>query len=125
MVDQVNLANSHYVGSKQAVVSLRVLMAKPSMLTQQRIHNRRANNSIYSKSYDRAANREYSLDWENSKAALLMKINRLTEDNKRLKLKNAIMANRVKVLEEQITSISVVYHLSEIKAEWLFKSSRG
>jgi len=121
------LPKNHYEEKKQAMVSLRVSMAKSSMVAQRRTRNEGVSNSIYSKNYEKFVNRSMKLDgtvldWESSKAVLLMKINRLTEDNKKLKLKNAIMSNRISALEGQITStivISIIIHLVREYITWI------
>ena len=121
------MPKNHYEEKKQAMVSLRVSMAKSSMVAQRRTRNEGVSNSIYSKNYEKFVNRSMKLDgtvldWESSKAVLLMKINRLTEDNKKLKLKNAIMSNRISALEGQITStivISIIIHLVREYITWI------
>eukprot|EP00826_Nyctotherus_ovalis_P009129 TRINITY_DN12397_c0_g1_i4.p2 TRINITY_DN12397_c0_g1~~TRINITY_DN12397_c0_g1_i4.p2 ORF type:complete len:110 (-),score=18.55 TRINITY_DN12397_c0_g1_i4:17-346(-) len=85
------------------MVFLRVTMAKSSTISKQRGYAGHTNCSLYTRSYDKEAGksieREFegrnTLDWESTKAALLVKINRLTDENKKLKLKNSIMENRI------------------------------
>ena len=49
------------------------------------------------------------VNWESTKASLLIKVNLLTEENKKLKLRNSIMENRINNLEIQLSSIAVIY----------------
>ena len=47
-------------------------------------------------------------NWESSKAALIVKLNRANRINRALNIKNAILGNRADILEKQLTSVLVL-----------------